>query len=644
MTSERVPSSSKLTNSPYSLQRGKACSNCRKRKIKCDGLRPTCTQCLKSARPGDACEYADSGRTRTQMLEDNISRLEARIRELEEPNDEDAVRLYAPYNFSGQSSPNLMVPPSTASSIRSGSALSSPTDPQRSSNSPSISSSPGHSSTYSAFPEEPSSDVVQQLLTTFLPHALDMGFFLHVSRFKTSASLPLPLGHYSRPCAGLLSTVYLIGLHLTGDDNNQENVYLARALAHTANMLSSPHPQRIIHAIQAEVLLSVYFFRTGRILEGKYHMSAAVSLTLGAQLHKIRALPTGIDNSAGSPLQQISVAGPLLTPPNDQIEEGERINAFWMVYTLSNCWGVAVGTLSSAVFENHGSTIDTPWPLDMADYEQVMWNTLRESWTYGSDVASLHPSQELLPTDHQSVMTVQNFLRRVPSSSVKEFSTMAMFAKASILLDRAVNLASFYRSVLDMGADEASRFGATFSSLENLINNFQSNLGFLPLNQHTFPYEFSTILTTHSLAYTATIQLHSVFINANSHSRSKALSAARACVSILRQVDMRRLSHINAVLSSCWTSVCQVLIDEIRRTRRIIAATGGTTGIASSSRLHPTRTGNWGLGEGGLQGTEEEMQLVELLEKVFATMAVFSIESPLIGYQLAKVQEAFHSI
>ncbi|KAJ3795906.1 Zn(2)-Cys(6) binuclear cluster domain-containing protein [Lentinula aff. detonsa] len=618
MTSERVPSSSKLTNSPYSLQRGKACSNCRKRKIKCDGLRPTCTQCLKSARPGDACEYADSGRTRTQMLEDNISRLEARIRELEEPNDEDAVRLYAPYNLSSQSSPSLMVPPSTASSIRSGSALSSPTDPQHSSNSPSISSSPGHSSTYSAFPEEPSSDVVQQLLTTFLPHALDMGFFLHVSRFKTSASLPLPLGHYSRPCAGLLSTVYLIGLHLTGDDNNQENVYLARALAHTANMLSSPHPQRIIHAIQAEVLLSVYFFRTGRILEGKYHMSAAVSLTLGAQLHKIRALPTGINNSADSPLQQISVAGPLLTPPNDQIEEGERINAFWMVYTLSNCWGVAVGTLSSAVFESHGSTIDTPWPLDMADYEQ-----------------------ELLPTDHQSVMTVQNFLRRVPSSSVKEFSTMAMFAKASILLDRAANLASFYRS--DMGADEASRFGATFSSLENLINNFQSSLGFLPLNQHTFPYEFSTILTTHSLAYTATIQLHSVFINANSHSRSKALSAARACVSILRQVDMRRLSHINAVLSSCWTSVCQVLIDEIRRTRRIIAATGGTR-IASSSRLHPTRTGSWGLGEGGLQGIEEEMQLVELLEKVFATMAVFSIESPLIGYQLAKVQEAFHSI
>ncbi|KAJ3919676.1 Zn(2)-Cys(6) binuclear cluster domain-containing protein [Lentinula edodes] len=642
MSSERAASSS---SSPYSLQRGKACSNCRKRKIKCDGLRPTCTQCLRSARPGDACEYADSGRTRTQMLEDNISRLEARIRELEEPDDENAVRLHLPYNFSSQSTPALMVPPQTGSSIR-GSALSSPTNTQRNSNSPSIASSSGHGSTYSTFQEEPPSDIVHQLLSTFLPHALDMGFFLNVSRFRNSALLPLPLGHYSRPCAGLLSTVYLLGLHLSGDLNNQESVYLARALAHTANILSSTHPQRIIHAIQAETLLSVYFFRTGRILEGKYHMSAAVSLTLGTQLHKIRALPVGSGNPSVSPLQQISVAGPLLSPPIDQIEEGERINAFWIVYTLSNCWGVAVGTLSSAVFESHGSTIDTPWPLDMTDYEQVMLNASRASWTYGADFGSLLTSQELLPAEHYSVMTVQNFLRQVPSSSVKEFSTMAMFAKASILLDKSANIASLYRS--DMNADEASRFGATFSSLNNLIDNFQSSLGFLPLNQHaSSSYEFGTILTTHTLAYTATIQLHSVFINNNSHSRRKALSAARACVAILRQVDMSVMSHINAVLGSCWTTVCQVFIDEIERLRRTSTATAGV-GIAGGSRLHSrsSRTENWGISEGGLDSISdgEEAQLKGMLEKVFATMAVFSIESPLIGYQLATVQEAFQSM
>ncbi|KIK70720.1 hypothetical protein GYMLUDRAFT_254049, partial [Collybiopsis luxurians FD-317 M1] len=625
MTSERASSSSsRSTPSPYSLQRGKACSNCRKRKIVSDGLRPTCTQCIKSARPGDACEYADGGRTRTQMLEDNIARLEARIRELEEPDDENAVRLHLPYTSSRPPS-GFGTAPLTALSIHS-SAFSSPT----SSNSPSAESSVGHVSIGSTYQEEPSTEVIQQLLQIFLSHAMDLGFFLNVPRFRNSALLQLPMGHYSRPSAGLLSTVYLLGVHLSGDPNGQENVYLSRALAHTANMLSSSHPHRILHAIQAEILLSVYFFRTGRILEGKYHLSASVSLTLGAQLHRIRAIPTNTSETA-SPLQQY-YRGPLLAPPADQIEEGERINAFWMAFTLSNCWGVAVGTLSSSVFESHGSTIDAPWPLDMVDYEQVIRNA-PTGQTYGANVG-LWIAQDLLPRDYRSAMTVQNFLRQVPSS-VKDYGTLAMFAKSSILLDRAASLAAVFNS--EMGADENSRFGASFASLDHLIDTFQSSLGLIPLNyQSLYSYESGTILTTHTLAYLATVQLHSVFIATSSHSRRKALAAARACVTILRQVDMSSVSHVNPILGSCWTSVCQVFIDELKRIRK-----GNRSSLPAAAESWG-RTDAYNV-EGDAENFSEE-QIVGMLEKVFATMAVFSIESPIIGYQLAKVQEAFQAI
>ncbi|KAF9074797.1 Zn(2)-Cys(6) binuclear cluster domain-containing protein [Rhodocollybia butyracea] len=641
MTTEKA-SASRSTNSPYSLQRGRACINCRSR---CDGLRPTCTQCIKSARPGDACEYADGGRTRTQMLEDNISRLEARIRELEEPDDESAVRLHAPYSVSSHSSqtssPSSLIVPLGAPS-RYGSTLPSPTGTPRNTDSPSTESSPGHSSIYSVYQEEPSTDVIRQLLHTFLRHALDLGFFLNVSRFKNTALLPLPLGHYSRPSPGLLSTVYLLGVHLSGQPNSQESTYLARALTHTASMLSSSHPQRIIHSIQAEILLSVYFFRTGRILEAKYHMSAAVSLTIGTQLHKIRALPS--ENFTASPLRQIS-GGPLLDPPIDQIEEGERINAFWMAFTLNNCWGVAVGTLSSLVFESHGSTIDVPWPLDMAEYEQVMWNASRESGSSSSYFQSVH--QGSMPMNHQSAMTVQNFLRQVPSASAKEFSTLAMFAKASILLDKSANLSEMYGS--DMGADEASRYGANFASHDNLIDAFQNSLDLLqPVSPSS--YEFGTVLTTRSLAYLATIQLHSVFIPVSPQSRRKALEAARACVMILRQVDLSGIAHVNAILGSCWTSVCQVLVDELKRMRRL-GAIGHSQGLGlgiGGSGLHAVSSENWGRAslydiEGGLEGVTEE-DVVGMLEKVFATMAVFSMDSPLIGYQLSKVQEAYQTI
>ncbi|KAH8114130.1 hypothetical protein DFH11DRAFT_250715 [Phellopilus nigrolimitatus] len=65
------------------LQRGSACLSCRKRKMKCDATKPTCRQCVKANR-AEECEY-DDGRqkSRTQILQEKISKLESRILELE---------------------------------------------------------------------------------------------------------------------------------------------------------------------------------------------------------------------------------------------------------------------------------------------------------------------------------------------------------------------------------------------------------------------------------------------------------------------------------------------------------------------------------------------------------------------------------
>ena len=96
----------------YPLQRGTACLSCRKRKMvrvllsldsypiirsplcssslysppltqKCDGSKPVCQQCTKANRAAD-CEYDDGkSKTRTQLLQEKIQRLESRIHQLE---------------------------------------------------------------------------------------------------------------------------------------------------------------------------------------------------------------------------------------------------------------------------------------------------------------------------------------------------------------------------------------------------------------------------------------------------------------------------------------------------------------------------------------------------------------------------------
>ena len=66
----------------------------------------------------------------------------------------------------------------------------------------------------------------------------------------------------------------------------------------------------------------------------------------------------------------------VLPEPRDQIEEGERINAFWMSFAQDRVWAVVLGVPTS-IFDVDGVTqIDTPWPLEMEVYERVRYQML----------------------------------------------------------------------------------------------------------------------------------------------------------------------------------------------------------------------------------------------------------------------------
>ena len=68
-----------------------ACDRCRSKKIRCDGIRPCCTQC---ANVGFECKTSDKLSRRafprgyTESLEDRVRGLEAEVRELKDLLDE----------------------------------------------------------------------------------------------------------------------------------------------------------------------------------------------------------------------------------------------------------------------------------------------------------------------------------------------------------------------------------------------------------------------------------------------------------------------------------------------------------------------------------------------------------------------------
>ncbi|KAJ3784835.1 Zn(2)-Cys(6) binuclear cluster domain-containing protein, partial [Lentinula aff. detonsa] len=607
---------------------------------KCDGKRPVCTQCQARSKPGLelVCEYPIVGHTRKRTLEESISTLERRIRELERAeSDEDVVRLYDPSNY-----------PSTSSSPFG-----------TSSNSPSSSSSilldvstPEHSLFATAFQEVcnicvdgkcinnahsctgnsgcigPASTFFR--LQAFVPHAQAFGFFLNIRRFISATTLPLTLGDYSRPCPGLICVIYLIGLHLSGASEDEESAFLSRALLHVSNVLSASHPLRLIHGTQAEILLSTYFFRTGRILEGKYHLSAAVSLATCANLHKLRSggMSPFVANVMG-------LDGPSLPDPKDLIDEGERINAFWTVFTMCNCWGVGVGGFSSMMFESYGSRIDTPWPLDMEDYEEAVFFYLFTSFW----------NQNRIPANYIGASTVRNFLAQAPLQSlrVNGLSKMALFAQASLLLERAASLRSSYAN--ELHSDEHTRYMKTFNSLDALIDSFSSSLPSFSQTYVSSP-DFVTVWTTHLVCRVATIKLHSIFTASNAFSRKKVLECAESCVILGRGRDLSGV-EVNPIFGLLWKIAGEAIIEEISR--------------LDALNRQALSLPNWGLEETTILG---RVEMVALLEELFLTMELFghrsgskiigeristrlpaqySIHLLCIAYQLGSLQESYHS-
>ncbi|KAJ7449051.1 Zn(2)-Cys(6) binuclear cluster domain-containing protein [Mycena galericulata] len=486
------------------LNKGKACFNCRRRKVKCDAKKPICTPCVRFIGGGlHDCEYTETGLAQSQLLEEQISIVESRIHELRQPRGQQtSVGLHDPY-----------YPDHSRSSS---SSSNPPLD--------SLTPRPSHYTPPNLVPRPRSLSFFQALISNFLRYAPRIGFFLNLQLFEALSSGSTPSQIVS---PALLDGIYLWGSHLSRSDSKlaeHEASFLSDALRSTAASLSNAHSATaILHTIQAEILLAQYFFRNARILEGKYHASVAVSISLSSGLHKIRS--SNVRDAAQPSVGELS-------PAASAMEEGERINAFWAVLTVNNSWLAADGSPADLSYTEH--RIDTPWPLDIESYTE---------------------NSRLLP--FQSSATIDNFLANYPDRGI---SLPALHAKAAVVFEQASRLSSRYTESVAAGNRNMS--SDDFSKLDGVIEAFKLTLPRVKPDA-TQPL----VLVVHTLAHVATIQLHNPFCMKSNVSRDRAVSASMAIVTLLRQMNVREFGYIDAIVGTLWTAACQVLVTELSRAR-----------------------------------------------------------------------------
>ncbi|KAF7326741.1 Zn(2)-C6 fungal-type domain-containing protein [Mycena venus] len=541
------------------LRRGKACLNCRQLKIKCDGARPVCGQCTRVPKE-DQCEYNDT-MSRTQELEYTVHRLQSRLNELQQnragPSKHSSLSHIV--GFPGASSIHSARSSPFSESSSSDISPTFATFMSESQSSPSSENSLQSSQLRKRREEEPPFAMVHVLLQFFLPHATQFGFFLHPQRFHDSALLPYPVGDERRPSPALLYVVYLWGAHLSQDPSLRasETVFLKRAKQYISTQISTHnHPTHLLHTVQAQVLLSTYSLSSKRPLEAEFHANGAATLVLSYHLHKIRSSRPTTPPLLGVPVLVEVHPAPL------------HLNT-----------SIDAASASFCILESLGAGIDTPWPLEIHDYEAGA-----------------------LPPGYHGQESIRHFLTEDNFADASPISTL--HAKASVLLYRATRLGSSWSP--NLRPQELAAYQTSYTWLDRRIAAFWQSLP--PI--YAFFDDTAAVRTlalSHALTAAAAIRLHRSPAATDTEAQAKCLFAARAVLDALGDQGSQAQAIAHPVVGALCALACRVLMDE--------------------KQMQKVRAQAWAV---GLGPSAEELRLLEELRAGMGTMGVYATGCALI--------------
>ncbi|KAJ6493442.1 hypothetical protein C8R45DRAFT_989790 [Mycena sanguinolenta] len=471
----------------------KACNNCRRRKIRCDGERPICSRCrVQPPRSLVPCAYSHLpvGATPPE-LQELLETMQNRFHELEHQvevlsgKDLSTVFLSEPYS-------NQPVQPQLAgdgsfphlSMVDAGSDLSDilPAPPNTPEELPELTGAP---------------------LDVFPHHFSRHHFFLEATQFQKSASIPTLLPR------GLLDAMVLWANRISAnsvavaDSGYSDEELLARAVHHVARDIAvvEPLPRQMLHLIQSEVLLALYYLNCGRLLEGNYHRAGAVSLAFSMGLHRL-----GPSSQGGYPLGKGSLAQMFSPVQISDVSRMEMIDAFWSVMILNNCFVAASDIPSSIPCD---APVSTPWP------------------THFLNIATLAPF--------------------TPGNDLAGHSPLTLLAKASIQLERTV--AFIARNAAFPPPPEFWAIGTRLETFRDHLPPFDANH---PTDQVS--------LVTHSFVNVAIIRLHSPHTAVHADARPKCLAAAYCVAARLADAPIAEWEMADPILGPLLAAVADVLI------------------------------------------------------------------------------------
>ncbi|KAI0027250.1 hypothetical protein K488DRAFT_91084 [Vararia minispora EC-137] len=168
-----------------------------------------------------------------------------------------------------------------------------------------------------------------------------------------------------------MSTICMVAARYQADLSVYEDTLRSHAESELGNALASGE---IVYVLQAHVLLGSHALTCGDFLVAPLSLS----------LHFAALDPVLLDDALPEPL--------------DQIEEGERVNAFWTVYSLKTIWGVALNTIVGydREYNNRGWIESSLQENDALRYS--LFGAIAHGWSQGgtSSLAEISKASALI--------------------------------------------------------------------------------------------------------------------------------------------------------------------------------------------------------------------------------------------------------
>ncbi|KAF2145361.1 uncharacterized protein K452DRAFT_264324 [Aplosporella prunicola CBS 121167] len=511
-----------------------ACVLCRKRKLKCDGQRPTCGTCKRLSHE---CAY-DEVRKKSGPKRGYVKALEARLQQVEtllkthESTDSNQNEPETSNIFLGDVQNHDMQtdPVSSAASMAADAFLfGSPAElaAAQHSSTGGTNASPGTD----PFSWEmiglgldeplPDRDVIEELTRVYFEKVHPFIPMIHRPRFMAA----LHLAPHMRPPICLRYIMWCLAASLTDKYEELQDHFYRRARKYVQIDEMKGHGEAIttLAHCQTWVLITCYEFKCMFFPRAWLSTGRAVRLGQMGNLHKL--------DGAGLDVKQV------LLPPKDWTEREERRRTFWMCYNIDRY--ASIGTGWPMTIDERDITTNLPASEEAFEKSKPMATPSLDQALEPMGSSALSPTAGVCVMAYMFGRNLTHLHR--PTSDEREDDLNGNFWKRHREMDDALlNIA--------LGLPDGLRLPAGISD---------PNAVFMNMNIHT-----STICLHQAAIYKA--EKRRMPPHVSNESKLRCATAAAEIAGIMRLVSHMDMAAMNPFLSFCIYVAARVFVQYLK--------------------------------------------------------------------------------